>query len=62
MRAMFQVHRAGGVMKATVCPDCVSRDAVCIVVFDGECCRRCGAAPAVRLTPREIRTCLRRVA
>lgn len=46
-------------MKATVCPTCLSGDLIVSVVLDGESCRRCGNVPDVRLTPREIRACLK---
>lgn len=46
-------------MKATVCPTCLSGSLEFVVVFDGESCRRCGNVPEMRLTPREIRACIK---
>jgi len=46
-------------MNAIVCPDCLTVRGVVSVVSVGEPCRRCHKAPAVRLTPKEIRTCIR---
>jgi hypothetical protein len=43
------------------CPECLSLDRVFIVIWPTESvCRRCGAAPEIQLTPREIRALLRR--
>jgi hypothetical protein len=44
---------------ATVCPDCLTKDLECIVVTWGDPCRRCETIPKTRLTPGEIRTCLK---
>lgn len=47
-------------MNAAVCEECLTRDGVVIVAFEGEACRRCGYVP-VRgaLTPGEIRECIK---
>ncbi len=46
-------------MSATLCPACLSIRLDVSVVLDGEPCRKCGEVPAVRLSRREIRECLR---
>lgn len=45
-------------MKSTVCPNCLTGELEVVVVFDGDDCRRCKKAPEIKLTRREIESCL----
>lgn len=47
-------------MRLQHCPDCLSRDAVYILVWPNEIeCRRCKRVPECQLSPPEIRECLK---
>lgn len=58
-RACAPWSRRVSLMPAAVCPECLTRDLVLVVVFAGDACRRCGQIPSEPLTPGEIRACLR---